>query len=87
MQEMISIPIKKRIVGVMENHGGGTGGTGTLSEIALALHAGKPVIGLNVPEMVLARSAEIVRVSTVDEPLRIMDRIIAGGKTTNQESY
>jgi len=37
-----------------------TGGTGTFSEIALALRAGTPVIGLNAPGVSLAGSEGIV---------------------------
>jgi len=57
-----------------------TGGAGTLSEIALALRAGTPVIGLNAPGVSLAGSDEIIRVATVEEALRVMDRILAGEK-------
>jgi uncharacterized protein (TIGR00725 family) len=59
------------------------GGAGTLSEIALALRAGTPVIGLNAPEVPLAGADQIIRVATVEEALRVMDRILARGKTTN----
>lgn len=54
------------------------GGAGTLSEIALALRAGTPVILLNAPAVPLAGSGGIVRVATVDEALQAMDRILAG---------
>ena len=54
------------------------GGAGTLSEIALALRAGTPVIALHAPEVSLTGSEGIIRVATVDEALRVMDRILAG---------
>ena len=54
------------------------GGAGTLSEIALALRAGTPVIGLNAPEVSLAGAEAIIRVASVEEALRVMDRILAG---------
>ncbi len=53
-----------------------SGGAGTLSEIALALRAGTPVISLNAPEASFAGSEKIFRVATVDEALRVMDRIL-----------
>ena len=56
------------------------GGAGTLSEIALALRAGTPVIGLNAPEVSLAGTAAVIRVASVEEALREMDRILAGEK-------
>ncbi len=56
------------------------GGAGTLSEIALALRAGTPVIGLNAPEVSLAGAEAICRVASVEEALRVMDRILAGAK-------
>jgi uncharacterized protein (TIGR00725 family) len=56
------------------------GGAGTLSEIALALRAGTPVIGLNAPAVSLAESEAIVRVASLEEAIRAMDRILAGVK-------
>jgi len=41
------------------------------------------VIGLNAPGVSFAGSEEIVRVSTMEEALRVMDRILTGTKTTN----
>jgi len=52
------------------------GGAGTLSEIALALRAGTPVIGLHAPDFSLPDAAPVVRVDSVEEALREMDRII-----------
>lgn len=60
------------------------GGAGTLSEIALGLRAGTPVISLNAPEVSLAGSDKIIRVATVEEALGVMDRILAGEKQTNE---
>jgi uncharacterized protein (TIGR00725 family) len=56
------------------------GGAGTLSEIALALRAGTPVIGLNAPEASVAGAEAIVRVASGEEAIREMDRILAGAK-------
>jgi uncharacterized protein (TIGR00725 family) len=57
------------------------GGAGTLSEIALALRAGTPVIGLRCPEVSLAGVGPIIRVGSVDQAIQEMDRIIASLKT------
>ncbi len=56
------------------------GGAGTLSEIALALRAGTPVIGLHCPEVSLPGVDPVIRVESVEEALREMDRIIDGLK-------
>jgi uncharacterized protein (TIGR00725 family) len=56
------------------------GGSGTLSEIALALKAGTPVIGLGCP---LARAPEeglFIAVETIEEVLGVMDRILEDKK-------
>lgn len=52
------------------------GGAGTLSEIALALRAGTPVIGLNSPEVSLSGADPVIRVASVAEAIREMDRIL-----------
>ena len=57
------------------------GGAGTLSEIARALRAGTPVIGLNAPEASFAGAEAICRVASLEEALRAMDRILAGPKS------
>jgi uncharacterized protein (TIGR00725 family) len=57
------------------------GGAGTLSEIALALRAETPVIGLRCPEVSLAGVDPIIRVGSVDQAIREMDRIIGSLKT------
>ncbi|MBN1612876.1 MAG: TIGR00725 family protein [Deltaproteobacteria bacterium] len=54
------------------------GGPGTLSEIALALNAGTPVIGLNAPAFTLAGEYPFFAARTVAEVLEQMDRILAG---------
>jgi uncharacterized protein (TIGR00725 family) len=56
------------------------GGAGTLSEIALALRARTPVIGFHCPEVALSGTAAIIRVASVEEAVREMDRILAGVK-------
>jgi len=52
------------------------GGAGTLSEIALALRAGTPVIGLSCPQVNLPGAPSLIRVGSVEEALAEMDRII-----------
>jgi uncharacterized protein (TIGR00725 family) len=42
------------------------GGLGTLSEIALALKSGTPVIGLRCPRFEIAGDIDVIRVSTVE---------------------
>jgi uncharacterized protein (TIGR00725 family) len=59
------------------------GGAGTLSEIALALRAGTPVIGFGCPEVSLSGTAPIMRVASLEEALQVMDRILAGTKSGN----
>jgi hypothetical protein len=54
------------------------GGAGTLSEIALALRAGTPIIGLGAPEVSLPDAPPVIRAESLEEALREMDRIIAG---------
>jgi uncharacterized protein (TIGR00725 family) len=54
------------------------GGAGTLSEIALALRAGTPVIGLHCPDVSLSGVDPVIRVESVEEALREMDRMVAG---------
>lgn len=53
------------------------GGAGTLSEIALALRAGTPVIGLGAPAVSLADAPPVITVASVAAALAEMDRIIA----------
>ncbi|MBW2631818.1 MAG: TIGR00725 family protein [Deltaproteobacteria bacterium] len=52
------------------------GGSGTLSEIALALRAGTPVIGLGAPRFELTEAISFTPVSTVDEAIRELDRLV-----------
>jgi len=54
------------------------GGAGTLSEIALALRAETPVIGLHCPEVSLSGADPVIRVASVAEAIREMDRILEG---------
>lgn len=58
------------------------GGAGTLSEIALALRAGTPVIGLGCPATGLEGQGGFLRVESVAEALEAMDRLLAAGKGT-----
>jgi len=52
------------------------GGPGTLSEIAIALKAGTPVIGLGAPQFELSEAASFIAVSSVDEAAGELDRIV-----------
>jgi uncharacterized protein (TIGR00725 family) len=54
------------------------GGAGTLSEIALALKAGTPVIGLNAPAFTVAGEQPFFAARSVAEVLEELDRILAG---------
>jgi uncharacterized protein (TIGR00725 family) len=56
------------------------GGAGTLSEIALALRAGTPVIGLDCPKVSLPGVDPLIRVESVEEALQEMDRMVDGLK-------
>ncbi len=60
------------------------GGAGTLSEIALALRAGTPVIGLNAPEVSFAGAEAICRVGSLEGALTAMDRILTGAKGSDR---
>lgn len=53
------------------------GGSGTLSEIALALRNGIPVIGINAPLFKITGEHDFTAVSTVDDALREIDRKLA----------
>lgn len=50
------------------------GGPGTLSEIALALRSGIPVIGLHAPPFELPGDYDFTAVDTVEDTLREMDK-------------
>lgn len=52
------------------------GGPGTLSEIALALRSGIPVIGLHAPRFDLQGDYNFTSVDTVEDALREMDKIL-----------
>jgi len=54
------------------------GGAGTLSEIAHALKAGTPVIGLNAPAFALAGEQPFFAARSVAEVLAELDRILSG---------
>lgn len=53
------------------------GGVGTLSEIALALRVGTPVIGLHCPEFSLPEDQDFTPVASVEEAIREMDIVLA----------
>jgi len=50
-----------------------SGGPGTLSEMALALRSGTPVISLHAPPFELPGDYDFIMVNTVEEALREMD--------------
>jgi hypothetical protein len=54
------------------------GGLGTLSEIALALKSGTPVIGLRCPRFEIAGKIDVTRVTTVEGVFEEMERILKG---------
>jgi uncharacterized protein (TIGR00725 family) len=56
------------------------GGLGTLSEIALALKSGTPVIGLRCPRFEIAGDADVIRVDTVEGVFEEMDRVLGRGE-------
>jgi uncharacterized protein (TIGR00725 family) len=51
-----------------------SGGPGTLSEMALALKSGIPVIGLHAPPFTLQGNHEFTAAETLEEALREMDK-------------
>jgi uncharacterized protein (TIGR00725 family) len=51
-----------------------SGGAGTLSEIALALRNGIPVIGLHAPSFKISGEYDFVAVNTVEEVLQEIER-------------
>jgi uncharacterized protein (TIGR00725 family) len=52
------------------------GGPGTVSEMALALKAGTPVIDLGAPRLESAGEVSVVTVGTVAEAMQELDRIV-----------
>lgn len=52
------------------------GGAGTLSEIALAIKSGTPVIGLDCPTIDVETDGLFVRVSTVDEAIKKVKELL-----------
>jgi hypothetical protein len=55
-----------------------SGGPGTLSEMALALRSGVPVIGLHAPSFDMPGVYDFIAVETVEEVLQEIDRMLAG---------
>lgn len=53
------------------------GSAGTLSEIAIALKSGTPVIGLNCPHVDLPEAGEYYSVGTVDDAIAMMDALVS----------
>ena len=54
-----------------------SGGAGTLSEIALSLRSGTPVICLHAPEFSIPGDHDFILVNSVEEVLREIDKILA----------
>jgi uncharacterized protein (TIGR00725 family) len=54
-----------------------SGGAGTLSEIAVALKSGTPVIGLHAPKVDVPEGSEFYSAGTLDEVLRRIEEILA----------
>ena len=54
------------------------GGPGTLSEIALALRAGTPVVGLHAPSFHVSDMEQFYATSSVEAALRKLDHILEG---------
>ncbi|MGC9975682.1 MAG: hypothetical protein ABSC57_03030 [Syntrophales bacterium] len=57
-----------------------SGGAGTLSEVAIAIRSGTPVIGLHAPSFTIPEDHDFIVVDTVEEVLREIERILAGLK-------
>ena len=53
-----------------------SGGAGTLSEIALAIKSGTPVVGLNCPTFNVTTNGLFVRVSTLNEVVREVKKFL-----------
>jgi uncharacterized protein (TIGR00725 family) len=54
------------------------GGPGTLSEMAIAVKSGTPVIGLHAPAMECDDDTPFTLASSVEEALQKMDKILSG---------
>lgn len=52
------------------------GGPGTLSEMAIALRSGTPVIGFNAPPCSIEHNSYYVTVTTVDDTIREIETIL-----------
>ncbi len=57
------------------------GGSGTLSEIAVALKSGTPVVGLHCPEFEIGEEGIFIRVETVEEVFEEIDNFLKSKKT------
>ena len=57
-----------------------SGGSGTLSEIAIALKSGIPVVGLHCPKFEIEEEGIFIRVETVEEVLEEIDRFLKNKK-------
>ncbi len=54
------------------------GGPGTISEIALALRSGTPVVGLHCPKFEVEQGRNFIRIETVEDVLQEIDKILTG---------
>lgn len=57
-----------------------SGGSGTLSEIAIALNSGTPVVGLHCPEFEIEEEGIFIRMETVEEVLEEIDKFLKSKK-------
>ena len=57
-----------------------SGGAGTLSEIAIAVRSGTPVISLHAPPFTIPDDHDLIAVNTVEEVLQEIERILSGLK-------
>lgn len=53
-----------------------SGGPGTLSEIAVALKSGTPVVGLNCPKFEIEEEENFIRVRTIEKALEEIEKIL-----------
>jgi uncharacterized protein (TIGR00725 family) len=54
-----------------------SGGAGTLSEIAIAIRSGTPVIGLHAPPFTIPEDHDFIAVNSVEDVLLEIERILA----------
>ncbi len=60
-----------------------SGGFGTISEIAIALKSGTPVIGIKAPYLNSPGGAPFHQASSVEEAMKILDRLLSSRNSTH----